>query len=142
NMPWIARRRSQANSSRGLLREAVFQLGPCASAIHGAENAAAGASVFQRPGIAAHTPQPSEQDHGIARLHYNGTDAGLVIYEENFLPRLAAVCSAEDAALSVGRPCVPKNADQHNVGIARIDDDVCDLSCIAQPHKFPCGSSV
>src|SRR6185437_15689994 len=142
NMPWIARRRSQANSSRGLLREAIFQLGPCASAVHGAENAAAGPSVFQRPGIAAHTPQAGKQDHGIARIHHKGTHAGLVVYEENFLPGLAAISGAEDAALSVGGPGVPEYAYQHNIGITGIDDDIGDLSCIAQAHKFPGGSGV
>src|SRR5262249_4965263 len=49
-------------------------------------------------------------------------------------PRLAAVCGLEDAAIAAGAPQAAGGRDEHDVVVARIDDDAVDVARRAQAH--------
>src|SRR5664279_857408 len=71
------------------------------------------------------------------RIEYNIDRAGIFVLEQNFLPGLAAVGGAEDAALRVRPPCVSQSCDENDVGVAWVDDDRSDVARVFQPNVCP-----
>ena len=63
--------------------------------------------------------------------------SGVFVFVEHFLPRLAAIGCAENAALSVWPVGVAKGRHKNNIGIAGIDDDLADGTGIAQSNVLP-----
>src|SRR5205814_10537170 len=57
---------------------------------------------------------------------------GTVVKIENFLPGLAAIASAENAALGVFTVGVAESSDEGDVGIRGMDDDLADVAGVFQ----------
>ena len=63
--------------------------------------------------------------------------SGVFIFVENFLPGLAAVGGAEDAALGVRSIGMAEGGYENDVGVIGIDDDFADGARVAESDVFP-----
>src|SRR5207244_13642553 len=63
--------------------------------------------------------------------------AGAIVEVENFLPGLAAITSAEDAAFRVRAVGMAESGDQGDVGIRGMDDDLADVAGVFQSNVVP-----
>ena len=63
--------------------------------------------------------------------------ARVFVFVENFLPGLAAIGRAENAALCVRAIGMPQRRHENDVGIRRIDDDFADRARIPQANVLP-----
>ena len=73
----------------------------------------------------------------VGRIDVDVVAAGVLVFREHLLKRLAAVGRAIDAALLVGTVRVAERGDEEAVGIARVDGDVGDLLRVAQAQMRP-----
>src|SRR5581483_3163678 len=101
--------------------------------------AAARASAGHAPGEAARLPQRREQRVGIPGIEGDVNAAGVRVFVEHFLPGLAAVGGAEDAALFVGAELMAESGNEHVLGV---DDDFGDGARVTQPDVLPCLAAV
>ncbi len=114
------------------------ELLPGVAAVGGFEKTAAGAgprAVF--PGALARGPQ-----HGVDGARVGGIErevdrAGVFVFVEHLLPRVAAIGGAEDAALGVGAVGVTEDGREEAIGIARVDEERRDLLAAAQSEMAP-----
>src|SRR5207302_3056724 len=78
-------------------------LGPVVAAVARLEDAAAGAAARHLPRVAVRLPQRRVDDLRVVGIENQLDRAGLVVAEQDLLPRLAAVLRPEDAALRIRR---------------------------------------
>src|SRR5580704_4508745 len=71
------------------------------------------------------------------RIKSDINPAGVVVFVANFLPGLAAIVGAEDAALGVRPEGMPEGRNIDDVRIRGIDDDPANRSRIAQADVLP-----
>ena len=57
----------------------------------------------------------------MVRVHHQTDGAGVVVHEQNFLPRSAAIRGLENAAVRIRREHMSHGSDIDNVGIPGID---------------------
>src|ERR1035441_10366347 len=76
------------------------------------------------------------------RITHHSNRAGAVVLEQNFLPGLAAIGSAKDAALGVRTKCVSEGGDKSDVRIARVDDDRTDVARVLEADIRPGAAGV
>src|SRR6266481_2356068 len=115
----------------------TFEALPSGTIVAGFIETAARASADCCPGIALRLVESSEQDVRIGRNESEVDGSGLVVLEENFLPRFAAVGGTEDSARFVGAVSVTHRRDEEDVGICRMDDDPGDVSRILEADVRP-----
>src|SRR6185295_1449656 len=111
---------------------------PGVAAVSGFVKPAAGTlprAVFPRP--LTRRPQVSVNDFRVLRIEGERDRAGVLVFVENFLPRLAAVRRAKHAALFVRAVRMSESGDVDEIRIARIDEDRADLLCVAQSEMSP-----
>ncbi len=113
------------------------QLFPGESAVHRFVQAAAGATTVEVPGLAADLPQCGVNYTGISGIEYHINRAGIVVLVEDLLPGFATVGRAENTPLSIRPPGMTQSCDQHNVRIARVDDDGADVARVLQTYVLP-----
>jgi hypothetical protein len=94
---------------------------PCVAAVGRLPEAAVGAAALEGPRLAHHLPDAGVEDARIQRIHGQVDAPAFVALEEDFLPGLAAVLGAEDAALGVGAGHVAHGGDVDEVGIFGVD---------------------
>ncbi len=90
------------------------------------------------PGLAPHLVERRVNDAGVPGIEHHIDCAGVFVLVEHLLPGLAAIGSAEDAALRVRSPGVSESCDESDVGIAGIDDDCADVARVFEPDVGPC----
>ncbi len=129
-------------AENGFGQAVAFEFLPGGAAIGGAIEAAAGAAAVEAPRSAAHLPERGVDDVGIGGIEGEIDAAGLGIFVENFLPGLAAILRAEDAALFVVGEGMAEGGDEGDVGIFGIDDQASDGVGVAEADEFPGGSGV
>src|ERR1022692_3106900 len=71
------------------------------------------------------------------RVESNVDASGVFVFVENFLPVLAAVDRAEDAALSVGPIGMAESSHENDIGIIRINDDFADGARVGEANILP-----
>ena len=99
--------------------------------------AALGAAVDQRPRVPAALMRHGEQHVGIVRIDRDVADAGVLADLEDLRPGVAAVGGLVEAAIAAGRPQRAIGRDEHDVRIARIDDDAADVLGGLEPEVPP-----
>src|SRR6185369_10627561 len=82
-------------------------------------------------------PQVSVNDFRVLRIESERDRAGVLVFVENFLPRLAAIRRSKHAALFVRAVRMSQSSDVDEIRIARIDEDRADLLCGAQSEMSP-----
>ncbi len=97
----------------------------------------------ERPGTAdlprrlPRRPQHREHSLRIRRIEAEVHAAAVVVLEQDFLPRLAAVRRAIDAPLVIRAVGMSQHRHEHTVGIARVDEDRGDLLPVPQAEMTP-----
>src|SRR5579859_2719630 len=87
-------------------------------------------------------PRACEKRVGILRIHGEVGASGVLVDEEDLLPRLAAVGGLEDAALVLRLVHLAGSANVNDVGIGGMHQHARDASSFLQPHVMPCASGV
>ena len=82
-------------------------------------------------------PEDGVDGLGIARVEGEVHGAGALVLVEHFLPGLAAIGGAEDAALRIWTVGVAEHGDEEAVRIARVHEDGGDLLSVAQSEVTP-----
>src|SRR5262245_10761040 len=95
------------------------------------------AAADDRPRLAFGAPRSGVNLVRIGRVHRQRHRAGVVVYEEDFQPRLSAVSGAEDAAFGVRAERLPQSRNEGHVGVTRIDAQRTDLPDAAQTDVCP-----
>src|SRR5260370_38655248 len=95
------------------------------------------AATVERPGRAVAFPHRGEENVRVPWIEYDVDAAGAVVEVENFLPGLAAVAGAEDAALGVSAVGMAESGDERDIGIRGRDDESADVASIFQPDGVP-----
>ena len=113
-------RDSNADASVGSFGQAVFfeplpGRAPVVRAVESASRATAG----QAPRSAARLPERGKQNVGIVRIEGNVDASGVLIFVENFLPALAAIDCAENAAFGVRSIGMAESGHENDVRIVR-----------------------
>jgi hypothetical protein len=137
----VARRDREANAADRSVGEPPFQLLPCRSPVERLVQSAAGAAADEPPRAPTTLIRGREQRAAVG-VHRYVHHTGIAVDEEDLLPRATAVASAEEAALVVGTPEMSKSGDEHDIRIARVDDDTPDMMRVAQPHVRPCLAAI
>ena len=70
----------------------------------------------------------------VGRIHHEIVRAGVVVHLQRLLPGPAAVGRLVDAALAAGPEQAAGRRDEHDVVVARIDDDAVDEARGLEPH--------
>ncbi len=128
----------QADLPHRAAREAVpLQAHPGVAAVRGLPEAAARATALAPPRPDAHLPRGREEDARIGGVHGEVDGAGVLVDEEDALPRLPAVPRPVDAALLLGSVQVAERRHEHHVRVTRVDDDAPDPPDLLEPHVSP-----
>ncbi len=127
-----------AGRKPGILRD----LRPMRAAVERLVEAAAGAAAGQLPRLALCLPHRSVEHVAIARVHDQVDAARILVDEEHFLPRRAAVGRLKNAALRVGLEDVSHRCGIDDIGIAGIDHQLGDHVRLTQPRVRPRFSGV
>ncbi len=112
-------------------------LRPVRAAVGRLVETAARAAAGQFPRHALRLPHRGVQRPRIVRVHDEIARAGVVVNEENLLPRLAAVGGLEDAAFGIGLKDVAQRGRVHDVRILRIHGQRTGRVRIAQAGVVP-----
>src|SRR5205814_10458719 len=94
---------------------------PCITAIIGDEDTAPGAAALASPGLDIDLPRAGKERIRIFGVHGDLGGAGVFIDEEDALPSLAAIFSAEDATLGLRSIAGAEGLHKDDVRILRID---------------------
>src|SRR6185437_5354551 len=100
-------------------------------------DAAAGTAAELAPRVHRDLPLTREERVGIVRVHREARAAGVLVHEEDALPRRAAVGRLEDAALLLRRGDASDRARINDVGVGRVDDDAADAARLLEPGVLP-----
>ena len=119
------------------LGKAVDEVCPVVPAIGRFVNAAARTEFIDIPWHTVHLPHRSVDDFGIIGIGSKVGCASLVVYEKNLLPSLAPVLGTENAALFVRSVRVADRGDINQIRVLGIDQDLADLTRIAQADVLP-----
>src|SRR5262249_46612275 len=76
------------------------------------------------PGVAIRLPQSRVHDLRVVRIEHELDRAGLVVAEENFFPRLAAIFRSEYAALGIRRRMMAECGDVDEIRIRWMHADL------------------
>src|SRR5262249_18482834 len=101
------------------------------------KDAATGTAAFAAPSLDVDLPGAGEECVRILGIHGDLGGAGVFVNEENALPGLAAVLSAEDAALRLWSVAGAESGDKDDVRIVRIDDDAAYATGCVESHVLP-----
>src|SRR6266568_1712856 len=82
-------------------------------------------------------PHPRKQNSRIVRIHPHIRAARVFIHKQHLLPALPSIRRAEHAAFWLRAICVPERTCQHDLRIARVNDDVSNAPRFLQPHQRP-----
>ena len=122
------------DASERPLRQAALELAPGGAAVRRlVEPAARAAAVHAARGPPALIHR-RVQDLAVGRIHHDVVRAGVIVDLEHLRPGLAAVGGAVDAALAARAPQAPGGRHEHDVVVARVDDDPVDVLRGAKPH--------
>src|SRR6187549_642340 len=80
-----------------------------------------------KPRWTAHVPKRRVDYLRIHRIELKIDRADVVVFEQNFLPRDAAVARAINTAVGIRRVNIAKRCDKQSVRVLRVDDDAADL---------------
>src|SRR5262249_57247019 len=87
-------------------------------------------------------PGRDQERFGFGWVHRDVNDACLIIDEEDFLPRLAAIRGLEKTAVRVGAVQPAQGADVDDVRVLGMDDDSADLERLLQTHVLPRSAAI
>ena len=107
--------------------DALADPAPGLAAVGGLVQPALGSAVDQRPGVTAALMRHRQQHVGVGRIHRDIADAGVLADLEDLRPVLAAVDRLVEPAVAARRPQRTVGGREHDVRIARIDDDAADV---------------
>ena len=135
----FARRDGQADASENSLRQprVASDIGPVRTSVSRLVNAAAWTAARKPPRHADRLPRRSVHQTRITRIHHQTDRPGVVVHEQNFLPRSAAIRGLENAAVRIGSEHMPHGSNVHSVGIPGIDEDCAGRVRIAQAGILP-----
>src|SRR5437899_730409 len=66
----------------------------------------------------------------------------MIVEVKNFFPVLAAIASAENAALRIFAVRMAESSDEHDIGIRGMDDDSADVTRVFQSNVIPCFAGI
>src|SRR5262249_36368082 len=110
---------------------------PSDAAVGGLEDAAARSAAGAIPGAQLKLPHSGEEDARIVGIHGQIGAAGVFVDLQDLLPRLPAVCGAEDSALRLCSVGVAERAGKDDIRIARIDEHAADAAGLLESHQSP-----
>ena len=127
-----------SDAAQNTLGQSVaFEFFPGCSAVAGTIKTASCTPAIQAPRGPPSLPQCSEQDIGVAGIEHHVDAPGLGILIEHLLPGLAAILSAEDAALFVIGKGMSERRDKGDVRILRVHGEAPDGMRVGKPNKLP-----
>src|SRR6185369_3749446 len=127
----------EADAPHLFLRQAGGELAPGGAAVTALVDRRAGAAVDQRPDLALPLIGGGIEDVGVARVHRQVGDAGVLVDREDRFPGLAAVGGLVEAAVAARIPQRALGRDEDHVRIARIDDDLPNVLGALETHIDP-----
>ena len=95
-----------------------------------------------QPRMDARLPRGREDDARVGGIGREVDDAGRIVDGERAPPALAAVAGAEHAAFRVRSEQVPERRDQHDIRIARVDEDLADVARALEADVTPALAAV
>src|SRR5690348_15970005 len=110
---------------------------PGRAIVDGLIKSAAGPAADGRPGVALCFVKCGEQDVWIGRIEGEIDGSGLVVFEENLLPGLAAIAGFEDAARFVGAIRVAHRRDIEHIRICGVHNDSSDVPGVLEADVIP-----
>ena len=113
-------------ADRRLRQTVLGETLPGGAAVDRFEETAAAAAARAAPRVDLDLPHAGEQRARVARVDREVGAAGVLVDEEHALPRAAAVGRAIHAAIRLRPVRVAERAGEHDVGIARVDDEASD----------------
>src|SRR6202171_1874642 len=114
-----------------------FKPFPGSPSIVGAIETASRPSTGKTPGRASCLPQGSEENVWIMRIKGDINSAGVLVFIKHFLPSLATIHGAEDAALCIGPEWMTQRGHVHDVWISGMDNQFFDGARIPQADVLP-----
>ena len=120
----------------------IAEFFPGVAAVSGAKDAAAGAAAGQGPEIAVGLPDRGVEDARVSGVHGQVHGAGFFAAVEHFVPGVAAVSGAEDAALGVGSEDVAQGCHVDQIGVLRVDADFADVAGFFEADVAPARTAV
>ena len=110
---------------------------PRVAAVGAPEQPAARAAARNVPEVAPRFPHRGEQEARVGAVHRELDRARHVAAIEDFLPILAAVRRAIDAALGIGTEHIAQHCGIDEIGIRRMDADAADELAVAEADMAP-----
>ena len=100
-------------------------------------NAAARAAAGKSPRFADGFPHSRVHHLRMIRIVHQTDCPGIVVHEQNFVPRFAAIRGLENATVRIGTEHMSHGSDIDNVRILRIDEDRAGRMRVAQTGILP-----
>src|SRR4030095_301598 len=94
-------------------------------------------AAYYRPRLSFEMRHPGVNHIRVPRLKLYIHRSNALGYEQNLLPRNAAVCSFEHAALGVRLERISHNCHPDDVWLGRVDSNGADLSSIVKTDELP-----
>src|SRR5713101_485609 len=118
-------------------------LGPSRAGVGGFVEAAAGTKGGSLlPWLTDALPKCGVDHAGIAGFEAQVHGASNAVFVQNFLPGFAAIGGTEDSAIFIGAEAMPQSGDEHDVWIARIDQNTGDVAGVFEADVLPGFSAV
>src|SRR5262249_43226296 len=134
----VRRRDRDVDLAEGRPRHAApFDLLPRRAAVAGDVDAAARPARELGPRVHLDLPRAGDEHARILRVHRQPRAAGVLVDEQDAVPVRAGVGRAEDAALLLPAGPAPFGADEHRVGIRRMDDHARDATGLVEAGVRP-----
>ena len=134
----IALRDGDADLANFLIRQTVTgEALPRRAAIDRFEQSTAGSAALLSPRMDHELPHSREEHVWMFRIHRDVGAAGVLVHEQHFFPRFAAVFRPEHAAIGLRPVAESERRGEHDVRVARIDHHAPDAAGLLQPHQRP-----
>ena len=135
---------AQADASQNSLRQTRIarNICPVRAAVGGLVNAAARTAAGKSPRLADRFPHRGVHELRMIRVIHQTDGPGVIVHEQNFVPRFATIGGLEHAAVGIGSEHMSHGSDVDNVRILGINDNRAGRMRVAQTRVLPRLASV
>src|SRR5450830_1305386 len=113
------------------------QTRPRLAAVDRLEEPAARTTAGASPRVDNKLPHACKENARVTWVHGHVRASGVLVDEQHFLPRLAAVDRLEEPTIGLRAKAVPQRGGEHDTRVAWIDHDATDAARFAEPHERP-----
>ncbi len=138
----VDRRHRQTDAAQLGARQAALGTGPRRATVGGAMHPRSGTAEDEAPLAPGALPRGGDQHVGVARVHDHIGDAGPLVGLQDAGPGLPAVGGLVEPAVAAAVEHRPLGGHVHDVGVARVDQDLGDVLGIGEPHVAPGAAGV